>query len=176
MAEQRVIGGDHEIGIGTLVEVPAVAVTLGLDDADLLQFLQRPVAGLHIRVPRADRRPAAERPGRRIVHLADSVVFQTQLGQSQIGVVVTLHELREVGTAAEVVADATDHDDLDVVVDGRRAQQVGIPQPRHGRRRVQILGTVEGDRRDLGLGVLLVEDELFGGRSIAVLGHELSFS
>ncbi len=41
MAEKRVVGGDHEVGVGTLIEVPAVAVALGLDDADLLQLLQR---------------------------------------------------------------------------------------------------------------------------------------
>ena len=50
MAEQRIVGGDDEIGIAGLVEVPAVAVALGLDDADLLEFLQRPVAGARLSV------------------------------------------------------------------------------------------------------------------------------
>ena len=45
MAEERVVRRDDEVGIGRLVEVPAVAIALGLDDADLLEFLQRPVAG-----------------------------------------------------------------------------------------------------------------------------------
>ena len=36
VAEERIIGGDHQIGVGALVEVPAVAVALRLDDADLL--------------------------------------------------------------------------------------------------------------------------------------------
>ena len=46
MTEQRVVGRDHQIGVGALVEVPAVAVALGLDDADLLELLQRSVARL----------------------------------------------------------------------------------------------------------------------------------
>ena len=33
VAEQRVVGRDHEVGVAGLVEVPAVAVALGLDDA-----------------------------------------------------------------------------------------------------------------------------------------------
>src|SRR3546814_14216049 len=45
MTEQRVVRRDQQIGVGRLIEVPAVAVTLGLDDADLLELLQRPAAG-----------------------------------------------------------------------------------------------------------------------------------
>ena len=35
LPEQRIVGGDHHVGVAGLVEVPAVAVALGLDDADL---------------------------------------------------------------------------------------------------------------------------------------------
>ena len=59
MAEKRVVRGDHEVGVGALVEVPAVAVALGLDDADLLELLQRPVSRRHVGVPLAHRRAAA---------------------------------------------------------------------------------------------------------------------
>src|SRR3546814_15391677 len=50
MTEQRVVRRDQQIGVGRLIEVPAVAVTLGLDDADLLELLQRPAAGARLRV------------------------------------------------------------------------------------------------------------------------------
>ena len=118
MAEQRVVGRDHQVRIGALVEVPAVAVTLGLDDADLLELLQRPITGLRVGIPCADRRAVPERPLGRVRDLADALVLEPQLGEPQVGVVVALHELRKVGAAAEVVADAPDDDDLDVVVDG----------------------------------------------------------
>ena len=55
MAEQGVVGGDHQVGVGRLVEVPAVAVALGLEDRDLLEVLQGAVARLRVGVPRADR-------------------------------------------------------------------------------------------------------------------------
>ena len=51
MAEQRVVGRDHQVRVGGLIEVPAVAVALRLDDADLLEFLQRSIAGLRVREP-----------------------------------------------------------------------------------------------------------------------------
>ena len=172
MAEQRVVGGDHQVRVRALVEVPAVAVALGLDDADLLELLQRPVTGLHVRIPGADRRSVPERPLGRVSDLADALVFEPQLGEPQLGVVVALHELRKVGTAAEVVANAADHHDLDVVVDGGGTKQIGVSQPGRRRRGVQILGPVERDRRDLGLGVLFVEDQLFGFRPTVVVRHE----
>ena len=66
VAEKRVVRGDHEVGVGALVEVPAVAVALGLDDADLLELLQRPVARRSVGVPLAHRRAVAEGAFRRI--------------------------------------------------------------------------------------------------------------
>ncbi len=60
VAEKRVVRGDHQVGVGALVEVPAVAVALGLDDADLLEVLQRPVARCRVGVPLAHRRAVAE--------------------------------------------------------------------------------------------------------------------
>ena len=44
VAEQRVVGRDHQVGVAGLVEVPPVAVALDLDDADLLELLQAPAA------------------------------------------------------------------------------------------------------------------------------------
>ena len=58
-----------------------------------------------------------------------SASVDPELG-SRPSLLVRRHELRQVGAAAEVVADAADHHDLDVVVDGRAAQQVGVAQPR----------------------------------------------
>src|SRR5439155_12280755 len=50
MAEQGVVRGDDQIGIAGLVEVPAITIALCLDDADLLEFLQRTVAGPGFRI------------------------------------------------------------------------------------------------------------------------------
>jgi len=44
VSEQGVVGGDHQVGVAGLVEVPAVAVALGLDDADLPKLLQGAVS------------------------------------------------------------------------------------------------------------------------------------
>ncbi len=45
MTEQRVLGGDHNVGIGGLIEVPAIAVATDLEDADLLEVLKTPHPG-----------------------------------------------------------------------------------------------------------------------------------
>ena len=162
MAEKRVVRGDDEVGVGALVEVPAVAVALGLDDADLLELLQRAVARRGVGVPLPHRRAMPEGALRWI---RDVRIVHPKFGQTVL--VRARHEVGQVGPAAEIVADASDHDDLDVVVDRRAAQQVRISQPRRRRRRVQIVGTIERDRRDLGLGVLVVEDDLLGRRTFA---------
>jgi hypothetical protein len=161
MPEKRVVGGDHQVGVGALVEMPAVTVALGLDDADLLEFLQGSVARRGVGVPLPHRRAVAERLLRWI---GDVLVGDTQLGQSRV--VVSRHEVRQIRAAAEVVTDTADHHDLDVIVDGRAAQQVGIPEPSRRGRRVEMVGTVERDRRDLGFGVLVVEDDLLGRRPV----------
>ena len=66
VAEQGVVAGDHQVGIGRLVEMPAVAVALGLQDADLLEVLQTANPGVRVRVPLADVGAVPKRPFRRI--------------------------------------------------------------------------------------------------------------
>jgi hypothetical protein len=38
VAEQCVVRGDNQVGVAGLVEMPAVAIAFGLDDADLAKF------------------------------------------------------------------------------------------------------------------------------------------
>ena len=59
-----------------------------------------------------------------------------------------------------MIADATHDEDLDVVVDARLEQEVRVPLAGRDRRDVQLVGAVEGDRRDAGARILLVEDDL----------------
>ena len=88
----------------------------------------------------------------------DVLALQLHLAQQAVVGVDRLHELGEVLPGAEVVAGAADHEHLHVVVDVRLVQQVGVAEPHPDRRRVEPLGTVEGERGDLGVGILLVED------------------
>ena len=165
MAKERVVGGDHQVSVGGLVEMPAVAVTLGLHNADLLEFLQRPVTGLRVRKPLADRGAVAKRSLGRIL---DPVFLQPEFGEPEAGRIPPFHELGKVGAAAQVITDTTDHHHPDVVIDRRAAQQIGVTKPRRRRRCVEKLRTVERDRRDLGLWVLVVEDDLLGGGTFLV--------
>src|SRR5271165_116377 len=54
MPEKRVVRRDHQIGVAGLIKVPAVAVALGLDDADLAKLLKRAISGARLRVEVGD--------------------------------------------------------------------------------------------------------------------------
>src|SRR4029077_5004129 len=103
--EQGVVGRDDEVGVAGLVEVPAVAVALRLDDADLLELLEAGAAALRVGEPLGDLRAVAEVAPRRVLHV---LALQTEVAQQTVLGAVGLHELRQVDTAAEVVARAAD--------------------------------------------------------------------
>ena len=69
-----------------------------------------------------------------------------------------------------MVADAADDEHLDVVVDAGLEEQVGVAPAGGDGRDVELVGTVERDRGDPGLRILLVEDDLLGRWDIGV-GH-----
>src|SRR5271165_6419301 len=54
MPEKRVVRRDHQIGVAGLIKVPAVAVALGLDDADHAKLLKRAISGARLRVEVGD--------------------------------------------------------------------------------------------------------------------------
>ena len=54
MPEKRIVRRDHQIGVAGLVEVPAIAVALGFDDADLAKLLKRAVSGARLGVEVGD--------------------------------------------------------------------------------------------------------------------------
>jgi hypothetical protein len=61
MAKQRLLGRDHQVGIGRLVEVPAIAIAFGFDDADLLEILQAAHPEVRIGIQLRDHRQVAIR-------------------------------------------------------------------------------------------------------------------
>ena len=65
---------------------------------------------------------------------------------------------------AEILTDTADHQNLHLVVHPGLVEQIGVAQSRGGGRGVEVFGSVEGDRCDLGLRVLLVADDLLGRR------------
>ena len=71
-----------------------------------------------------------------------------------------VHELGQVGAAAQVRAVGPDDEDLDVVVDVGLADEVGVAVLGVDRHGVELVGAVERDGGDLGGRVLLVEDDL----------------
>jgi hypothetical protein len=82
--------------------------------------------------------------------------------------------LGQVSATAEILSLATDHHDLDVVVDVALVDQVGVVVTHAQRRRVQLLRTVEGDISDPVLLVLLELDVLLGfllQLFVVVFGH-----
>src|SRR5262249_25525980 len=91
------------------------------------------------------------------------------------GRVVHLHGLGDVRSGAEVVADAPDHQVLEVVVGVGAVQQGGVAQPGGGGGRVEVVGPVEGDGGDPRRGVLLVADDLLRGGPRAVTHVRESF-
>ena len=94
-----------------------------------------------------------------------------------------VHELGQVGAAAEVRAVGPDDEDLDVVVDVGLADEVGVAVLGVDRHGVELVGTVERDGGDLRRRVLLVEDDLLrrwalvvsAMRSLSVGGCEARF-
>ena len=69
-----------------------------------------------------------------------------------------------------MIADATHDEDLDVVVEAGLEQEVRIPPSGRDRRDVELVGTVQSDRRDARARILLVEDDLLGRRDVD-FGH-----
>jgi hypothetical protein len=156
VAEQGVVRRDHQIGVAGLVEVPAVAVALGLDDADLPQLLQGPATGAGLRVEIRDGREIAVRAPRRVL---DVVIVDRELMQKRHARVLQHRPLLgQVPTATEILTLATDHHNLDLVVDVALMDQVGVvlPHPQSGG--VLRVRTIEGDVGDSVLDVLLELD------------------
>ena len=128
VAEQRVVGGDHEVGVAGLVEVPAVAVALHLDDGDLLELLERAAAAARVGEPglrgrwrrggscagagRSRRRPRARTRGSR-----PSSEFTASMNSGRSCPVPKSSPV------------AADDEHLHVVVDVGLVQQVGVAQP-----------------------------------------------
>ncbi len=80
------------------------------------------------------------------------------------------HQLVEIGPRPEVIADPPNDEDLDVVIDAGLEDQVRVaPAGRNGRD-VQLVGAVQRDGGDAGLGILVVEDDLLRRRDIG-FGH-----
>ncbi len=175
MAEQRVVRREDDVRVGRLVEVPAVAVAPDLEDADLLEALQAAHAGVGVGVELQVVGAVAVGVPRRVLDVG--VLGDPQQVPHALVVVAVrhdLHELGQVGAAAEVRAVGPDHEHLDVVVEAGEPDQVRVPVLGIDGHRVQVVGAVERDRGDLGLRVLLVEDDLLGGRSFLALFHALS--
>lgn len=127
MAEQCVVGGDHQVGVAGLVEVPAVAVALGLDDADLPKLLQRPVSGARLGVEVGDGGQVAVGAAGRVL---DVVVVDRELVQQRHARILQHPALfGQVAATPEILTLAADHDDLDVVVHVALVNQIGIVLP-----------------------------------------------
>ena len=176
VAEQRVVGTDHQVGVGRLVEVPAVAIALHFDDADLLERLQRPRARARGAVVVGKLAEVAIAGNRRVLHVfvvdAEFIEQRNLLDAKLVAQLLA----RDVGAGAEVVALGADDENLHVVVDVRLLDQLGI-EPAHARsRRVHPLGSVERQIGDLALLVLPVVDELPGilDHLPGIHGHRLS--
>ena len=160
MAEECALRRYDDVGIRSLVEVPAIAVAAHLEDAHLLEVLEaahpRGGVGVELHV----RRAVAVRATRRVLHVsilgdADDVLHRdvAPLGHD-------VHELGEVGTTAEVGAVRANDEHLHVVVEVRMTDEVGVSMLRVDRHGVELVGAIECDRRDLRGRVLLVEDDL----------------
>src|SRR5271166_154453 len=110
VTEKGVVRRDHQIGIAGLVEVPSVAVALGLDDADLPQLLQRPVSGTGLGVEVGDGGQIAVRPARRVFDVV--IVDRELMQQRQARVLQHRALLGQVPATSEILALAADHHDL----------------------------------------------------------------
>jgi hypothetical protein len=160
MAEQRVVGRDDEVGVAGLVEMPAIAIAFGLDDADLAELLQRPVTRTGLGVEVCDRRQIAVGAAGRVFHVV--VVDREFVQQWHAGVLQHGTLFGEVAAAAEILSLAADHDHLHVVVNVAFVDEVGVDLAHPQCGRVLRVRTVEGDRRDPILLVLLELDVLLG--------------
>src|SRR5271166_899006 len=175
VTEKGVVRGDHQIGVAGLIEVPPVAVALGLDDADLAKLLQRPISRTCFRVEVRDGGQVAVRPARRVL---DVVVVDRQLVQQrQAGVLQHRALLGQVPATAEILALTTDHHDFHVVIHVALVDQIGVvlPHPQGGC--VLRVGTIERDVGDSVLLVLLELDVLLGfllQLFVVVLRHVIS--
>src|ERR1700757_1135309 len=172
MPEKRIVRRDHQIGVAGLVEVPAIAIALGLDDADLAQLLQRPATGACLGVEIGDGGQIAIRTARRGL---DVVIVDRELVQQRhTGVLQHRPLFGQVPATTEILALATDHHDLDLVVDVALVDQVGVVLPHAQGGGVLRLRTIEGDVGDSVLLVLLEPDVLLGFLLqffVVVLGH-----
>lgn len=172
MTEQGVIAGDHQVGVAGLVEMPPVAVALGLDDADLPKFLQRTVSGARLGVEVGDGGQVAVGAAGRVL---DIVVVDRELVQQRHARVFQHTALfGQVPAAAEVLPLAADHHHLDVVVHVALVDQVGVILPHAQGGGVLRVGTVEGDVGDPVLLVLFELDVLLGFLLqffVVVFGH-----
>src|ERR1700761_2651147 len=157
-----------------VVEVPPVAVALGLDDADLPKLLQRSVSGAGLGVEVGDGGQVAVGATGRVL---DVVIIDRELVmQRQARVLQHRTLLGQVTATTEILALAADHDDLDVVVHVALVDQVGVVLPHAQRGRVELLRTVEGDVRDPVRLILLELDVLLGfllQLFVVVFGHGL---
>ena len=123
-----------------------------------LKSCRRPAAGSRVAVPVEERRPGAVRARAR--HRDVVVVLEPELLLQRDARGPLRHQLVEIGTRSEVIADASHDEHLDVVVDAGLEQEVRVPPPGRDGRDVELVGTVEGDRGDACARILLVEDDL----------------
>jgi hypothetical protein len=125
VAEESVLGRHHDIGVPGLIEMPAVAVALGLDDADLLELLQAPATGSRFRIVLAQPMDIPERVLARVLHVR---VVDLELMQERwvAAPLVGITLLVEITARAEVIACAADDQDLDVIIDVGAVNEVSV--------------------------------------------------
>ena len=153
--------------IGALIEVPAVAVALDLDDADLLELLQARMPAAGWRTTGSSWRRAGSDPSggyvtsaplRAAIQPAAAVVVEPSMNSGRSA------PLPKSSPTPRITSTLTSSSTV------ARVQQVGVANLRRDGRRVEVVGPVERDRRDLGRGILLVEDDLLGSRTV-LIGH-----
>ena len=116
MAEQRIFGRYHQVGIAGLIEVPPVAVAFCLDDTDLLELLQTAAAAPSFRVVLAEAMNIAERVLLRILHVRIidlEFMQQRDVGALRVGLVL----LVKITAGAEVLAGTADDENFHIIVD-----------------------------------------------------------
>ena len=129
-------------------------------DADLLEFLERTIAGRRLCIVVGHAVEEAERVLRRIfdVGVIDPELVQQRHVLGRGGQHVRL--LRQIPTRAEVVARAANDQHFDVIVDVRFEDQVGVDLPHPGRHGVQAFRAVERQIGDLVGDILFVADDI----------------
>ena len=150
MAKKGFLRADDHIGIRGLIEMPAIAIALGFDDADFFEILQAAQAKGGIGVEMGD---AGQIAVGVFGWVFDVFIFtDAEFREHRVIRVAIEHagHFRQVGAAAEMLADAAHDEDFDVVIDIGAVHQIRETLPRGDGGGVQCFRAVQGNGGDFG--------------------------